>query len=76
MTKAFFILAGLVLVALGAWGAVAWTGAVVMVLEATAVIVAIFVGLVMIAFTVSELRSPAPPLGTSAAATSPPEETP
>ena len=61
MTKVFFLLTGLILIGLGVWGAMAWGGAVLMFLQAVVVIAAIFAGLVMIVFTLSELRAPEPP---------------
>ena len=61
MTKVFFILIGLMLIGLGVWGAMAWSGAVLMFLQAVLVLAALLAGLVMIVFTLSELRAPEPP---------------
>ncbi len=67
MARVLFILVGLALVGLGVWGVVAWSRAVLMFLEAIVVLAAIFAGLVMIVFTVSDLRAPEPPVETPAA---------
>jgi len=66
MAKVFLVVIGLALIALGVWGAVAWSDAVLMLLEALAVVAAIFTGLVLVVFTASELRAPEPPQETPA----------
>jgi hypothetical protein len=61
MAKALSILSGLIVVGLGAWGAVAWWPQVVGFLQALVVIMAVLVGLTVIVFGLSELKAPAPP---------------
>ncbi len=63
MTKVLFVLVGLILIGLGVWGAIAWSDAVLAFLEAIVVVLALFAGLVMVIFTLSELRAPEPPAG-------------
>ena len=66
MTKAVSIISGLILIGLGVWGAMAWSGAVLMFVKAVLVIAALFTGLVLIVFILSELRAPEPPASPSA----------
>jgi len=57
MGKAISILIGLILMALGIWGVVEWTGEVVVFLKAAIVLMAIIVGLGILVFGLSELRA-------------------
>ena len=57
MGKWLSILIGLVLIALGVWGVVAWWLDVVLFLKAAVVIMAIIVGLGIFVFGLSELRA-------------------
>ncbi len=68
MAKAVSVLSGLIVVGLGAWGAVAWWPQVVGFLQALVAIMAVLVGLTVIVFGLSELKAPAPPREDTAAA--------
>jgi len=57
MGKVISILMGLILMALGVWGVIAWTGEVVVFLKAAIVLMAIIVGLGIFVFGLSELRA-------------------
>lgn len=57
MGKVISILIGLILMALGIWGVVEWTGEVVVFLKAAIVLMAIIVGLGIFVFGLSELRA-------------------
>jgi len=59
MGKAFIILFGLILIALGVWGIVAWWPEVLIVIKAMLVLCAVLLGLGMLAFGISEIRSAA-----------------
>jgi NADH:ubiquinone oxidoreductase subunit K len=70
MGKVLSILMGLILMALGVWGIIAWRADVVAFIKAAVVIMAVLIGLGIFVFGVSELRAgdeqptvdaPAPP---------------
>jgi hypothetical protein len=74
MGKFLSILIGLILLALGIWGVIAWSGDVLIFLKAAIALMAIVVGLGIFVFGVSELRAggeeppivePTPPAGES-----------
>lgn len=73
MARAVTVLSGLIIVGLGAWGAVAWWPQLVGFLQALVVIMAVLVGLTVIVFGLSELRAPAPPREDTAPAAAPAE---
>ena len=64
MGKVLSILIGLILIALGIWGIIAWTGEVLVFVKAAIVIMAIIIGLGIFVFGLSELRAGAeePPI--------------
>ncbi len=57
MGKVLSILVGLILIALGIWGVVAWTADVVLFIKAAVVIMLIIIGLGVLVFGISELRA-------------------
>ncbi len=57
MGKVLSILIGLILLALGIWGVVAWSAQVLVFLQAAVALMAIVVGLGIFVFGVSELRA-------------------
>ncbi len=57
MGKFLSILIGLILLALGIWGVIAWSGDVLVFLKAAVALMAIVVGLGIFVFGVSELRA-------------------
>ncbi len=57
MGKALSILIGLILIALGVWGVIAWRSDVVAFIKAAVVIMAIIIGLGIFVFGLSELRA-------------------
>ena len=59
MGKAIIILIGLVFIALGVWGIAAWPDAVLFFIKAMVALGLIIVGLGMLAFGISEIRSAA-----------------
>jgi hypothetical protein len=73
MAKALSILSGLIVVALGVWGAVAWWPQVVGFLQALVVTMAVLVGLTVVVFGLSELKAPAPLRDDAAPVTAPAE---
>jgi NADH:ubiquinone oxidoreductase subunit K len=57
MGKALSIIIGLILIALGVWGIIAWRSEVVQFIKAAVVIMAVIIGLGIFVFGVSELRA-------------------
>ena len=57
MGKFFSILIGLVLLALGIWGIIAWSAKVLVFLQAAIVLMAVIIGLGIFVFGLSELRA-------------------
>jgi ABC-type transport system involved in multi-copper enzyme maturation permease subunit len=57
MGKFFSILIGLVLLALGIWGIIAWSAQVLVFLQAAIVLMAVIIGLGIFVFGLSELRA-------------------
>ncbi|UCH33433.1 MAG: hypothetical protein JSV65_12735 [Armatimonadota bacterium] len=74
MGKALIILIGLIFIALGVWGIVAWGAAVLIAIKAMVALGFVVVGLGMLAFGISEIRSAAEErrLAAEAEATPPP----
>jgi hypothetical protein len=62
MGKVLSILIGLVLLALGIWGVVAWSADVLIFIKAAIALMAIVVGLGIFVFGVSELRAGEEPI--------------
>jgi|GEM_PF-1621352 len=77
MGKALSILIGLILMALGVWGVIAWGTEVLHFLMAAVVIMAILIGLGVFVFGLSELRAGAeePPVVETPPAEQPAEKT-
>ncbi len=57
MGKILSILIGLVLLALGIWGIIAWSAQVLVFLQAAIVLMAVIIGLGIFVFGLSELRA-------------------
>jgi len=57
MGKVLSILIGLVLIVLGVWGIIGWSGEVLSFLKAAIVIMAVIIGLGIFVFGISELRA-------------------
>jgi hypothetical protein len=76
MGKVLSILIGLILLALGVWGIIAWTPQVVIFLQACIALTAVVVGLGIFVFGLSELRAgdEEPPVVEAAPTGGPPAE--
>lgn len=59
MGKALIILLGLIAIGLGIWGIVAWSDAVLIAIKAMVALGLVVIGLGMLAFGISEIRSAA-----------------